>query len=97
MKFIALIFIIVWITGCGFNAIDRLEQVPLSENSTPTVIPTPFSFPVLSETEQRTLDEHLPPKVREVFEKAETIELIELGKLCYQAFSPKLTSVRDKN
>jgi hypothetical protein len=94
MKQLILFLILIFGVSCAQNKIHSQQQpLPTQEVLTPTVTPTPFSFPKLPVSESSRLDERLPKKARSVLEQAEQIELFEL-KFNMQCLSPELEPIQ---
>ena len=80
MKQLILFLFLAFSVSCAQNTIHSQQQTTTAqETPMPTVMPTPFTFPKLSNSDARRLDERLPKKVRRILEQAEKIEMFEIA------------------
>ena len=80
IKQLALFLLLAFSVSCAQNTIHSQQQLTTARGTpTPTVTPPPFSFPKLSDSDTRRLDERLPKKGRRLLKQAEKIEMLEIA------------------
>jgi len=67
------------------------ENTPRRQQNAPQPTPTPGTFPDLSESEMKRLDERLPREARDILESSKTLELVETKDTCgYGGYDPPI-------
>lgn len=95
MKNLATLLSLFLVCGCSVKPPNSQSQTDVAQTQQvpqPTVEPTPYKFPQLTQSESLTLDRSLPKNVRQILEQSEELELISI-KSCIEGFFPDLKRV----